>query len=356
MDTETLPPGARIPSRNELISTYGVTRITIEKAVSALIAEGYLSARGGSGTYIAEHMPPVSMRDGNTSRTWGVMMPNIAFDIYPEVFRGIEDVASRNNIHVVLGNSDNELEKEIAYLDQFMRSGFDGLIVTPTTYSEENPNAYQALAQAEIPLVFCSRAVPGVKAPRVFSNNYYGGFIATRHLINNGYTRIGYLSWSQYSHAQHRYAGYMAALKEADMPYDPALIFFNEPKDTERGYVGAKQLLSLSEPPDALVCFNDAVAYGAYRAATEAGYAVGQDFGLMGYDDSHLCTALPVPLSSVRYPKYETGVHAAELLLSKMDDGESVTADRLIMLMPELIVRESGYRSLQNGGREAALV
>jgi DNA-binding LacI/PurR family transcriptional regulator len=338
-DTHHLPAHTRIDTRNVMMTKYNATRTTIEKAISALIGEKYLYAIDGSGTYIAE---PQIVSSYSQVAAWGVILPNIVSDTYPDILRGIEDVAQQNNINVIICNTDHDRLKQEQYILKLVASGINGVIVIPAITELPATDSFQPLLQDQIPLVFCNRGVDGVTAPRVISNNYFGAYIATKHLINLQYTRLAYIGGRLYSGSEQRYQGFLGAIHEAGLPVDKEFIVFHQlDLDSEKsGYEAGLALLGKSNSPDAILCFNDRIAQGVYRAAEQLGLTVGADFGIVGYDDSRICELLPVKLTSIRYPKYETGHHAATILL-RMTQGEAVSSNEMVVLQPELIVRQS---------------
>jgi GntR family transcriptional regulator of arabinose operon len=99
-EIKKMRPHERIPSRVELVKRYDVTRTTVDRAISELIGEGYLYARDGSGTYVAEYTEVQSTNGKNNVVNWGVILPNIMHDTYPGILRGVADVASENDINV----------------------------------------------------------------------------------------------------------------------------------------------------------------------------------------------------------------------------------------------------------------
>ncbi|MBO9607160.1 MAG: GntR family transcriptional regulator [Paenibacillaceae bacterium] len=337
-ETLHLPPNTRIDTRVKMMKKYNVTRTTIEKAISALIGENYLYSIDGSGTYIAERTdPPVNQ----SVASWGVILPNIVSDTYPEILRSIEDVANDHNINVVICNTDHSNEKQEQYIQKLVNSDIQGMIIVPAVTDEPATASFQLLTQKGIPFVFCNRGISDIKAPRVISNNFFGAYTATKHLIKLGYTRIAFLSLPRYSGSEQRYQGYLGAMYEAGLDVNMDYVIFEDKHHIENpGFETGKRLLRLDSPPDAVLCFNDKVAKGLYNAAGEFGLQIGVDLGVVGYDDSKLCETLPVKLTSVRYPKYETGSKAAEILL-KMIAGEKVDPNYVIVLQPQLIVRQS---------------
>lgn len=338
-DTKDLPPHTRIDTRMKMIKRYNVTRTTIEKAISALIGESYLYSIDGSGTYIAEKQDSVR---GNSVKAWGVILPTIVSNTYPEILRGIEDVGHEHKVNVVICNTDNDVGKQDHYVRKLAESGVQGIIIVPAISAVSALESFSFLAGKGIPFVFCNRGVHGVQAPRVLSNNFFGAYLATKHLITLGYKRIGFISKPHfYSLSEQRYQGYLGALSEAGLPIVPDCARFENVIDAERtGYDSALQLLRAQSPPEAIFCFNDEMAKGAYEAAESLGLRIGIDLGLVGYDDSEVCNRLPVKLTSVRYPKYESGKQSAQILLNLIQ-GEPIDPGHTVVLQPELIVRQS---------------
>lgn len=336
-----LQANERIPVRNELMKRYGVTRTTVDRAISELIGEGYLYSRDGSGTYKAG--PELGNERNKTvnSGNWGVILPNIMNDTYPGILRGIEDVAGENGFNVVICNSDNSIEKQGNYIFKLVKSGIKGLIIVPAIAAVMDREPFLKLKDLQLPFVFCNRGVEGINAPKVTSNNFYGGYIATKHLLRLGYERIAYLSRPLYSVSSERYQGYLSALGEAQIEPDEQYAVFEDTFDTEEpGYDSAKKLLDSANPPDAIFCFNDAIAQGAYKAIEEKKLRVGQDIALIGYDNTGICHKLPVKLGSIKFKTYEIGSKAAQILNSYIK-GENIPENKTAIFLPELVIRES---------------
>jgi DNA-binding LacI/PurR family transcriptional regulator len=338
---KSLQPNDRLPARTELVKKYQVTRTTIDRAISELIGEGYLYSRDGSGTYVAENKAPTIATE-NTSNvvSWGVILPDITRDTYPGILRGVEDVASQHDINVVICNTDNNAEKQSNYINKLIEADVKGLIIVPAIIGEADLLSFQRLQEKNIPFILCNRSVNGVEAPKVTSNSFYGGYIATRHLIQCGYHTIAYVSHPMYSVSLERYQGYLSALTEAGMELQEDYVVFEDSFNERAGYESTRRLLAQAPRPDAIFAFNDNTAQGAYEAITETGLNVGTDIGLVGYDNTNICEQLPVKLSSVKFKTYEIGSKAAELLLGIMR-GENIPKNKTVILQPELVIRDS---------------
>ena len=161
----------------------------------------------------------------------------------------------------------------------FRLFGVHGIVITPAITDEPVMKSFEVLKEKNIPFVFCNRGVAGVRAPRVISNNYYGAYIATKHLISLGYKRIAFIAKPVfYSVSEQRYQGYLGALHEAGLPIDSDYVFFeNEIRKENAGYESGLHLLKKTPAPDAILCFNDEIAKGVYFAAEAEGRKVGVD-------------------------------------------------------------------------------
>jgi DNA-binding LacI/PurR family transcriptional regulator len=105
------------------------------------------------------------------------------------------------------------------------------------------------------------------------------------------------------------------------------------------------KLLQSEDRPEAIVCFNDTVAIGAYRAANELGLTIGKDVAITGYDDTKICEQLPVQLTTVKFPKYEVGKAAAELL-HKMVLGEATKLHRFLDIRVYAVEKYDHYPNI----------
>ncbi|MDF2958918.1 MAG: transcriptional regulator, GntR family with LacI sensor [Paenibacillus sp.] len=342
-DISHMAPHTRIPSRTAMMKRYGVTRTTIEKAISELAGSGYVYSVNGSGTYVSDSLPEETDQTGlEDIHTWGVLLPSITDDFYPEIVRGIEDLTHTHDIHMILCNTDNDAGKQHAYMEKLVKAGVRGIIVVPAITKEPTSESFRWLAAQGVPFVFCNRMIEGIEAPRVMSNNFYGAYLAVKYMAGLGFRRIAFIASPMYSVVDQRYQGYLAALSEAGLPAHGELaVMLDEPDQLKAGNEAAHKLFALGERrPEAVLCFNDEMAEGLYQAAGRHGLVIGKDIAVTGYGDTRICERLPVKLTSVRYRTYETGKHAADILL-RILQGESSDGISSVILQPEISVRES---------------
>ncbi len=337
-----LPPHERIPSRNALCNEFLVTRTTIDRAIDELVKSGYLYSVMGSGTFVAD-LSANGMKLGVGDKNFGVLLPDITADTYPEILRGVQDTADRYGVSIVACNTDNKSEKQESIVRRLINSKVDGLIIIPAINSNADYALYHLLEDSYVPYVFCNRNIGGVNSPCICSNDFYGSFLATSHLIERGYRRIAYLSAMFYKTSMDRYQGYIAALSQNGREIDEALILIGETTDPSRQECAGqllKALLLKDRSVDAVVCFNDRVACDAMEAIQSIGLRVSEDIGLVGYDNTSVCNLLPIKLTSMDYRNYEIGQCAATTL-HRMISEPGFVARRITTFEPRIVVRDS---------------
>lgn len=335
--------GDKLPSRPKLCEQLDTTRATLNKAIVELVEEGLLTTANGSGTYVSSVIGRSRENEGN----WGVIVPNIMDAIYPGIVRGIENVAQRYGASITLCNSDNNAEKQERYIQRLIRSGVSGFIMVPVIQHEiqESSRLYESLMKTHIPFVFCNRSVIGVRAPVVTSNDFYGGYIGTKHLIEKGYRKIAFISKTKYTTSENRCHGYLTAIMESNLEIDRKKIILEDralsDSDEPAGYRSMKKLLELDDDIDAVFCFNDSVAVGVYKAIQEAGKRVSEDIGVIGYDNTiQICEQLSPSLSSLSYKNMEIGQKAAEVLWKQINH-QPISEFDYYLMQPSIVERES---------------
>lgn len=330
----------KLPSRPFLCSKLDTTRVTLDKAIRELSSEGYLASKKGSGTYVTTRVGNANIGEGY----WGIIIPDILEPIYSGIVRGIENVAQEHNVSVTLCNSDNDASKQEQYLNRLIHSGAAGLIIVPviSLNVRENCRLYDQVTDAKIPFVFCNRMVEGVSAPIVTSNDYYGGYIGAKHLIEHGYRRFGYISRIKYSTSTNRCHGFLTAIVESGLEIKRQnIIMVEQPSGELPGYLSMKRMLENDPTIDSVFCFNDRLAPGIYQAIEERGLRVSDDIGVISYDNTiPLCEQLTPSLSSLSYQNTEIGKKAAEILW-KIIDHQPISEFNYYIMQPEIVARDS---------------
>jgi DNA-binding LacI/PurR family transcriptional regulator len=330
----------RLPARTELCKRLETTRMTLDKAMNELVTEGVLFSKKGSGTYVADSKEKLPIHAGN----WGIIVRDVTEGFYAKIVRGVENVAQGYGINVILCNSDSDYEKQEQYIKRLSYSGVSGMIIVPVVSSDtrQNYRLFNQLTDLKVPFVFCnSNIVDWVASSVVTSNGYYGGYIATRHLLKMGYRNIAYISDQKIRTSIDRYQGYITALMEDGIKVNQNIITIEHQSRWQQcGYEVMQQLLVSGETVDAVFCLNDKVAQGVYQAIAEAGLKVSDDIGVMGYDNYDICEKLTPALTTVDFENLKVGVKAAELLYQQINN-ENLAKFQFYLVQPELVVRDS---------------
>ena len=343
-DIQKLRPNEKIMSRPLMCRKFKFARTTIDMAINELIQEKVLYTVAGSGTFVSEEYRTRMAKIGDDITSWGVILPDLVSDIYPRFIRGIEDYSQQYNINVVICNTDNLIKKQNEYIDRLIESDVKGLIIIPAIAAKWDNSGFELLRSRNIKYVFCNR--PGDSysdVPLVCSNDFYGGYIATKHLLEKGYRRIAYIARESYKSSIDRYCGYFAALAEENIAIERDLIFLEPLQESANNngcYQFMRKLLLSPNPPHAFFCFNDRITLQAYRAVREVGKRVSSDIGLIGYDNTQICDVIDPKLTSVQFMGYEMG-HKAAQILHKTISGENMTGTNVFLYQPILMVRES---------------
>ncbi len=282
------------------------------------------------------------------SRTIGLVVLDIANPFFTDVARGVEDAVSAAGLAVILCNSDDQAEKEAAYLDVLAEQRVQGVLITPT--AELSP-ALEAVRRRGVPVVLLDRRATGPDQCSVAVDDVHGGRLAADHLLERGHRRIAFVGGSSgLPQVQERHAGVEQAVLEACGSDDALTVFSPEKLTVSTGREAAEQIIGMpaSRRPTGAICANDLLALGMLQEMVRHGVRVPDDFAIVGYDDIDFAAAAAVPLSSVRKPRHELGRRAAELLIDEARNPEHLHEQQLFE--PQLVVRESsmGRRAVRD--------
>jgi DNA-binding LacI/PurR family transcriptional regulator len=326
-----LRPGTRLPSVAEFQAAHGISQSTVDKAHALLEQEGLIAREQGRGTFVAE---PAPARTVSALGLW-MRTPSVN-DIYMlEVLAGLRAASSRHDLRLI-------------WLDTakpFDAAGADAVLLCC------EPNEALALAlPPRLPHVLLFHHSPDFTC--IVADDFNGGKLATRHLIELGHRRIACLLSSDYdSISRRRLAGYQEAMHEAGISVGDGFVqFLNAPREV--GYrEGGEQFMEKwlrqgwSETGcTALVAHNDEVALGAIRALSAHGLRVPDDVSVIGFDGTAISEMCAPPLTAIRIPLSGLGANAVEVLC-RQAQGE--TPPPKVVLPVELVQRAStaAYRS-----------
>jgi DNA-binding LacI/PurR family transcriptional regulator len=324
----------------EVAQAAGVSVATVSRVVSGSSHHVRPGTRGRVLAAVARlrYQPNLVARGlkKRVTHTVGLIVPDISNPFYPAIARGIEDVASRAGLGVLLCNTYEDLTKERTYLNLLDKRMVDGLIFATVG---ANTAHLRMLRRRGVPVVLIARAPDGVGIDAVLVDNRRGARDATEHLLRLGHREIVFIGGpAAVPVASQRLAGYQDAMSAAGIPLMPALIRDGGFR-AEGGAATAAALVERRVPFTAIVAANDLMAIGAMEELRRRGRRLPHDVAVVGFDDITFASIVEPSLTTVAQPKYRMGSLAMERLLELLGGGDRRPI-RLV-LEPELVVRES---------------
>lgn len=232
------------------------------------------------------------------------------------VVDGISSVLARHHYSALLLSTEDDHEREVQAVSAALSYQVDGIVITPQQVGCDLSHIWSLVSRG-VPLVTFG-ALPGLVTARVEFAEKEAARMAVEHLLAHGHTRIAHLRGPASSAAAaERVAGFQEAILRAALPFDESMI---RPAGatTKEGEAAALPLLRDARPT-AVLCYNDLVAAGLYRAAAALGIAIPRDLSVVSIDDIDLASVFGPPLTTVRQPCFEMGEAMAEMLLAQIE-------------------------------------
>jgi LacI family transcriptional regulator, galactose operon repressor len=266
-----------------------------------------------------------------------MMMPDVTNPFFPAVVRGVEDIAYKGSLRLVLCNTDNDSRKEISYLNELQSYRPAGWLVIPAVDSEIA--GHLKAAHSWPPVVCVDRRPEGWSGDVVLVANEAGAFAATRHLLQMGHRRIAVITGPLHlANAVERLKGFRRALAQAKVPIQPDYV--QEARfDRESGYQAATRLLRMIPRPTAIFACNDLMALGVLLAARGLGLECPEEVSVVGFDNLDFAEFTAPALTTVHQSGYQLGTTAARLLLERINGLKQ--APKKLVLPTELKIRNS---------------
>jgi LacI family transcriptional regulator len=249
------------------------------------------------------------------SKMIGLIIPDISNPFFATLACAVEEVAFKVGYGVLLCNTQNDRDREFSYLKLLSSRQLDGILFL--TSQAENPEL-AAILQRNRNVVLIDEDVAGVSAPKIFSENRTGGYLATRHLLDNGHERIAFIGGPKnLLSTRERFTGFKNALKERGLKTIPELVRFG-PYTSDFGREIALRFFEAKRRPTAIFASSDYVALGVLNAAHRAELEIPGSLSLIGFDDMPLAELLYPPLTTVRQSAHDLGAEGTKVLLDLM--------------------------------------
>ncbi len=269
----------------------------------------------------------------------GLVVPDLVHPFFGEIAKALSAELRQHNFFLIVSSSDGDPALEQAEIEHLMAYRLDALVVASCQPTSVN---LSRVPKQGTPLILLDRAYSDLDTHFVGSDDYKIGVLATRHLIDSGRTRIAHLRGPANSVGDRRLQGFLDTMQQHGLKV-PEQYISAKPKDSiqrKNGNLAIKRMLALDSPPQAVFCFNDAVALGAMEGAAAADVKVPQDLAIIGSGNYHFNDTLRVPLSSIEQGSVAMGKRLAQLVI-EIVASKATLAPTQTILKPKLVTRES---------------
>ncbi|WP_066517024.1 LacI family DNA-binding transcriptional regulator [Curtobacterium ammoniigenes] len=277
-----------------------------------------------------------------STRTLGLVVIDLMNSLFVDIARGAQEAARNNRFDLQLADSDNSAEQQLAHIRFLERARVAGFILAPVF---ETNDVIAAMRDRHEPLVLVNYRADDVDCCTVVVDNEAVGYLATRHLIEQGRRRVALVGGS--SSAQPvvlRRAGVLRAIAETNGAVRLQEVHttdLNPPSGSQAG--AALAALPPDTRPDAVLAVTDLLAMAIISEFVAHGIRVPDDVAVMGCDHNSVAWGGAMPLTSVTMEGQPQGRAAVDLLLREIRDMRSSTphTHETVVLQPSLVVRES---------------
>lgn len=273
----------------------------------------------------------------------GVIVPRLNSTFMSSVIAGMEKVANESGYNLIISQSLETVEKEIANAKTMFNSRVDGLLVS-LAYDTEKIDHFESFIKKGIPMLFYDRVFEHKKITGIVIDNIQAGYKATQHLIEQGCKNIvhitGNLKRNVYAD---RLKGYKYALMDNGISFRKANIFVNNLSE-EAGIQAVQEIVKMEKLPDGLFVANDSCAISCMKALMQEGVTIPKDIAVVGFNNDPICRIVEPNLTTIDYPGYEMGEVAVRNLIHRMEGLYDNIITNTITLRSDLVVRESSLR------------
>jgi len=277
-----------------------------------------------------------------TTKTIGVIVPDIVTHFYASIISGIENYTRKRGYFIVISSSQESAQKEMESIDHLSNMRIDGLIICLSKETIDY-QSFDKLLNENLPVVFFDRVCRTNEISSVVADNYEAAMAVTQHLYQTGCKRIAHIGGSQQLNiTKERVAGYLAGLKECNLNYEDDYLVYCD-LSPEGAQQATLELLNRKPCPDAIFAVNDTVAFSAMKVMKEQGFKIPEDIALVGFSDEFHATIVDPELTSVMHPTFEMGEEAARLLISQIEQ-DTPRTPRQVILKTKLVVRKSSLK------------
>ncbi|MBZ4034023.1 LacI family transcriptional regulator [Flavobacterium sp. 17A] len=286
----------------------------------------------------------LALKSGRSNNI-GVIVPRIDSNFFASVIRGIEEELYPHGYQVIICQTHESIKRENENLHTLVDAQVDGIMMSVTGISNENDSAFRNVLEKNVPLIFFDRSkhIDGVSSVTI--NDFKGGYLATKHLIDEGCRQIAHLSGDRSLDIfNNRFLGYKQALLDSGLTFNEEHVIHVK-SSVEAGKEATTTLLGLQTPPDAIFSSSDFAALGAIQELQARNYSIPNDFCVAGFSNEPFTKFMELSITSVDQSPLEMGKMSARVFLEQVDKTDTIKIEKKVVLAPELHIRKSSTRT-----------
>ena len=299
----------RIPTDEMMMEMYGVSRVTVRKAMDSLVSRGYLVRKPKKGTFVAQNIVT-----GEVQHVVFIMMFQASDSM--EIISGVESYLNTQNIHLTIKFSNCSDKSERDIIEEILALKVRGIIIYPTQ-CDANMDIYRKLCSANIPVVFVDRYPRHIVCTSVMVNNYELSHNVVNYLHFRGHRDIVFAAsdMDKYISLQDRMYGFCDAMRNHGHEIDKRMLHI---RPTEEECI--EDLVNMKKLPTAVFCGKDRTALKAMAALQKKGLRIPEDISVVGCDDIEQSGLSSPALTTIHQPFREIGRTAGELMAQMLSN------------------------------------
>ncbi|WP_418508589.1 LacI family DNA-binding transcriptional regulator [Corallibacter sp.] len=273
----------------------------------------------------------------------GVIVPTITHYFTSTIIKGILEEAELKGYRVIISESNNDVNRQTEMMHTMIQFGVDGILMSLSKMTKNVDAILQTVDR--IPFVLFDKVSSKIPCSQIVINEEEASFNAIEHLINIGKKRIAIIKESEFSYnSEKRYAGYLRALKEHNIPVDDKIILSCNDISMKEGKQMASILLSMKERPDAIFAITDGAAIGVIKTLKKFNIKIPEDIAVIGFSNSIHSTIIEPQLTTVDQPGSRIGTTAVKYLIEEIENTNDTLTSKTIEIKTNLIIRESTFK------------
>ncbi|HVF96667.1 MAG TPA: LacI family DNA-binding transcriptional regulator [Flavisolibacter sp.] len=277
------------------------------------------------------------------TQTLGVIVPRLNSNFMSSIIAGIEQVANTHGYSLLISQSSESAEKEVASAKTMFNSRVDGLLIS-LAYDTSTLKHFDSFFRKNIPVIFFDRVMDHESSTSILVDNRLAGYNATKHLIEQGCKRIVHITATpQQNVYKDRLRGYKDALSDGKIKHKVEDVLITN-LSQEAGTEVAETILKMKPLPDGIFVANDSCAVGCMLALKKKGIRIPEDIAFVGFNNDPVSTVVEPNLTTINYSGYEMGQVASRHMINHLNGTSLIDNTNTIILRSELVIRQSSQR------------